>query len=207
MTLIDDWQVYVSFRHAQGIAKGKHTRLPKSWDDFKCNKMSPTNLAYLNKTVDMFNTVYHNVDLNLYMATGFDIYKGFSYHQFLDPKIIELYKRKVKQKQRKQLIDKATVKDSFIHIKRFMTGKDVINGYNRIQTYCKMKDGHQSVVVRDYHTGAIDRNVLTYFLYKKYLTLNDDERSVLGVFVQNYREYVNEMLDVKTFIEKCEVLV
>ena len=133
-----DWDVYVCFRHAQSIAKEKGYRLPRDWETFRETRMSVKNREFLIKTVDAFNTKWHNVNLNDYMATGFDLWKNFTYHQFLDTKVIELYKRKAKVKMRKLHIDKETVLESLKFVKNYMSDKENLNGYSKLETYCKL---------------------------------------------------------------------
>lgn len=201
---VTDWNVYVSFRHAQGQAKNKPYRLPKQWETFRENRMSPTNREFLDKTVQYFNTKWHNVDLNDYMSTGFMLWKNFSYHQFLNPKVIELYKRRVKVNLRKLRVDKETVLESLKHIKSFMSDKETINGYNKLQTYCKLKEGHSHIAFQDYHKGKLDNLTMSYLVYKRYVKLSDEERGVMTNFTQNYRELVDSMKDLQKFIEKAE---
>jgi hypothetical protein len=204
---LDDWNVYIAFRNAQSIAKGKGFRPPKDWQTFKETKMSASNRVYLDAIVNNFNTKWHNIDLNKYMQTGFELWKNFSYHQFQDPRVMEMYKRKATVHMRKMRISKETVIESMKHIKKYMEDRSTINGYNKLETYCKLKDGNSHIAYQDYIKGKLDNLTMAFLMVKRYLKLTDTERGNITVFIQNYRELVDEMLDIKKFIEKAESMI
>lgn len=204
---MDDWDVYVAFRYAQGIAKGKGYRLPTDWPTFKENRMSAKNRFYLESLAQNFNTIWHNIDINLYIQTGFELWKNFSYHQFKDPRLMEMYKRKVTVHMRKMRIGKETVLESLKYIKKYMKDRQTLNGYNKLETYCKLKDGHSHIAYQAYVTGKIDNLTMAFLMFKRYLKLSDIELGNMTVFMQNYRELVDEMLDIKKFIEKAEASI
>ena len=205
--MVSDWNVYVCFRHAQAQAKGKPYRLPKDWETFKETRMSANNKRFLNQTVLFLNTKWHNVNLNDFMETGFELWKNFSYHQFQDTKVIELYKRKAQVHMRKLRIDKETVLTSLKYIKKYMSDKENLNGYSKLETYCKLKDGHCHIVYQDYIQGKIDNLTMTFLLFKRYLKLGDTERGNMTVFMNNYRELVESMKELQKFIEKAELSI
>jgi len=202
--MFDDWSVYVAFRHAQSMSKGKPYRLPKDWETFKKTRMSPKNLEFINKTVDCFNTKWHNVDLNDYMQYGFELWKNFSYHQFLNSKLIEYYIRKTKIKVRSIRISREIITESMKFIKLFMKDKSLINGYSVIETYCKLRDGQSRIVVKHFLQGKIDKLTMAYLINKGYLTLNDNERPLMSDFISQYRELIYKSKELSTFFSKIE---
>lgn len=179
-------------------------RLPRNWELHKVEKMNAMTVSKLQQAADCFNTRYQNVDMNKYMAVGFELYTGFSYHLLLDEKVIEMYKRKEKVRMRDLTINKEKVVESCKYIKQYMRDKELINGYNKLETFCKLKDGAMHIAVSSYFKGRLDNVTMAYLMYKNYLKITDDERGMLVNISNNYRELVDGMLDIKTFIEKIE---
>lgn len=200
-----DWEVYVAFRAAQGNSKGRPFRLPKDWESFKSTRMKPKNVEQIVKAAGWFSTKWRNVDLDRYMEYGFDLWKGFSYHQFFNKKLIEYYIQKDRILKRKLRIDKGEVVKSLTFIKKFMVDKPLKNGYNSLQTYCRMKDGQKSVLSTHYVKGKIDNITMTYLIYKKYyLPTNYERKELFTHIINRYRDYISEMEDIKPFIIKAE---
>lgn len=203
--MYSDWDVYVAFRAAQGNAKSRPYRLPKDWESFKTNRMNPHNVEFLREAAGYFNTKWRNVDIDRFMMYGFELWKNFSYSQFFKTKLINYYIQKDKQIKRKIRIDKQEVIKSLKFIKNFMVDKPVINGYNKLQTYCKMKEGQKSVLTSHYMKGKIDNLTIIYLIHKKYYLPTDYERkNVFMNVINRYRDFINEMENIKSFIIKAE---
>lgn len=200
--MITEQDVYVAYRRAKSISSGKGFRLPKDWDDYFENKMSPKNKEYLIKTTGYFNTTFSNIDIDKYMECGCELFKSFSYHLFLRPKIVGLYKDKDKQTKRKIVISNKSIEDTFDFIETFMIKRDIIKGYNMLQTYCKVKDGHRKTILEHYMKNKIDPLVIVYCIYYKYLVLTDIEREYIYNVTNRYRDLLQDMFQVEEYIKE-----
>lgn len=197
-------EVYISFRRAQAFAKNRPYRLPKNWDKHFNTKMNKVNREALTKLSEYTITKWSNIDIDRLMQYGFELWKNFSYHQFLDRRLMSYYIEKDKLMKRSIKISKQKILLSFMYIKKYMKDNQLIDGYNILQSYCKLKDNHQRVIIRDYIKGKIDNILLIYCIHKKYLVLTDLERIQVFNITNKYNEYEAEMLKIKNVIEKME---
>ncbi len=180
--------VYESYRRAQSKAFNRPYRLPKDFGLWfvNANKKTQENLEIITK---YFNTKWQNINPEEYFTTGFNIWKNFSYHQFLNPKILNLYIDRDKLKKRSLMGCKADL---------IKGRKYVISTYGNItfSEYCKMKDGEIHQPVSDFLNNKIGKYTLTYLIYKRYLVLEDHERSLLSIITNNYRDIVAEIEEI-----------
>jgi hypothetical protein len=201
--MITEYNVYYAFRRAQSLAKDRGFRMPKDWDAFKV-KMNPHNAQWLKEAAMYFNTTYSNVDLCKYMECGFEIWKGFTYKHFTDKKVIDLYIHKDKVTKRKLEVSRREIETTFNTIADYMVGKERRPGYNQLQNYCKFRTGETRIIINTYVQGKIDIMTLAYCVNRKYIILTDDERAMSPYLVQRYRELMENLQDVKGFIEEME---
>lgn len=201
--MITNKDVYISFRRAQGNSSGRGFRIPKDWDQF-LEKMNPNNLKWLNYATMYFNTTYSNIDLDVYMSCGFELWKGFTYKHLLNEKVINLYIHKDKVCKRKIEVTHQEIKDSFDNIFDYMLDKPIRPGYSELQNFCKFRDGEIRVCVNMYVQGNIDSITLAYCVNKGYINLTDDERALSPYLVKRYREILAQLEDIKPFIIQKE---
>lgn len=202
--LYTDWDIYVAFRNAQGTANDRGYRLPKDWSAQRA-KMKKTSLEYLDRTVGIFNTALSNIDIDKYMKCGFEIFKTFNYHMFLNKKVLNLYIQRDKIEKRSILVNKEKIVESVRFIKNYMKGVENRKGYNTLETYCKLREGSQKVVIGHYKKGHIDNITMVYFINNGYLVLDDDERHQVIYLINRYRDFIEVLKTVKSFLTKVEV--
>jgi hypothetical protein len=202
--MITRFDVYVAYRRAKANKEGKGFRLPKEWNEFYNTKLTEKNREYLDKLTGYFNTTYSNINIDKYMECGFDLWKSFSYHMFLRKNIIDLYKEKDKQQKRKIKANSETINSTFDFINQFMNGKELFNGYNNLQSYCKIRDGHRKTILEHYMKGLIDPLVIVYCLYYKYLKLDDVETQYIYNITNRYRDLIEDMFQVEDQIKERE---
>lgn len=202
--MITDYDVYVAFRKAQGNANGRGFRLPKNWEEFRHRKMSEVNRTQLDKAALYFNTTYSNIDIDMYMACGFEIWKGFTYAKFLHQKVIDLYIHKDKVKKRSLEVTHREVETTFNNIHDWLQGQPERPGYTQLQNFCKFRAGEVRIIINMYVQGKIDVMTLAYCVNRNYINLTDDERALSPYLVQRYRDLLEYLEDVKPFIQQKE---
>ena len=203
--MFTDYEIYTQFRKAQSLAKGKPFRLPSDWDTFKNKRISVVNVTHLDRATGYFNTTWSNIDPLTYMQCGFELYKTFTYHMFLKPQIISLYIEKDKQKKRRIKINKESLLESIGFI-RDTVGSKELNGYSKLQIYCKMMDGDQRVIINHYLHNNIDPLLFVYCIYYKYIKMNDNDRILCYNIINRYRELLPLMFEVEDLIKSKENL-
>lgn len=194
-----EYDVYVIFRRCQAEANNRPYRIPKNWENHLNTKMSKQNKEYLEKAARCFNTIWQNIDPERYFTYGFELFgKNFTYKNFFDKRLINLYKEKDKNLKRKINLNKQAVLKSFKFIKNF------INSDNRIiLRYCT-RNGHVSLPIEHYIKGKIDNFSLVWLIYRGYLKITDDERVLIPNIVSNYREILGELKNIEGFMIKIE---
>ncbi len=203
MITVED--VYVAYRRAKSLQSGKGFRLPKDWDEFYATKMTPKNKELLEKAAGYFNTTWSNININEYMECGAEMYKSFAYHMFFHPKVLQNYIEKDKRKKRRIGKSAKSIEDTFVFINHFMRDRENINGYNMLQSYCKITDGHKKTILEHYMKNRVDPLVVVYCLYYKYLRLTDIERQYVYSISNRYRDLLQDMFDVEQEIKDREL--
>jgi hypothetical protein len=202
--MITDFDVYCAYRKAQAKSKNRPYRIPKDWNKQRNEKMSEQNLKWLDESVIHFNTRFCNIDIDEYMSCGFELLKTFTYKNFLDSRIIELYIQKDKIKKRKLLSTKKDIVRSLSTVKQYMINSPQKDGYSSLQLFCKLKNGEQRVIVDEYNKNNIDPALFVYCMSKKYFELTDFERSIIPYIRENYRTILRSLNDLIDFIEEKE---
>ena len=201
--MITPQDVYFAFRKAQANAKDRGFRMPKDWDAFLL-KMSDQNRNWLEQAARYFNTKYSNINLDTYMACGFDIWKGFTYKNLLHDKVIQLYINKDKTRKRQLEVSQREIEDTFNNITDFMVDRKRRPGYNQLQNFCKFRSGEVRICINMYVQGKVDVMTLAYCVNRGYIQLTDDERALSPYLVQTYRDIMDALEDVKPFIMEKE---
>jgi hypothetical protein len=205
--MITEFDVYAAFRRAQANHKGTGYRLPKDWKKHSETKMTDFNRDKLYKMMVHFNTTYSNVDMDKYMACGFQIWSGFTYKHFCDQKIMNLYMQHDKQKKRQMQASVNDVDKTFAYIATRLQSLPRRSGYSQLQNFCKFSDGEVKLCINTYLKGMMDTTTLVYCIYKRYINLTDDERALTPYISERYRELVENMLELKSYIEEKERLL
>lgn len=198
-----DWDVYCAFRKAQANANNRGYRLPKDWKACKA-KMTAKNVEWLDEATKHFNTRLSNIDIDRYMECGFDLWKGFTYKQFLNDKVIEHYIHKDKIQKRKLDISRTEIDRTFAFIQSWMADKPLRPGYGQLQSFCKFRDGQIRAIVSLYNLGKIDALTFTYCLMRKYIVFDDDERALTPYITQRYRELLENLKPLIGYIKSLE---
>ncbi len=199
-----DYDIYVAFRAAQANSKGKAFRLPSDWETFKKNRMSKVNFENLTKITGYFNTKWSNLNIDTYMECGFTLYKTFSYTMFFNRPVIDLYIENDKQLKRRIKKNKKNIDTSF-NIVNSIIGINTLNGYNKLQMICKLKEGEQKKVIDLYLHNKFDSLLFVYCIYYKYIKLTDIEREQCYNIVGKYRDLLQLMLgEIEEYIRDKE---
>jgi hypothetical protein len=201
--MITEYDVYCSFRRAQSLKNNKAYRLPKDWEAYNA-KMNTANAQWLYKLTVYFNTTYSNLNMDEYMNCGFELYPKFTYKNFFDSRVLNLYIEKDKAKKRRTEVAQHEIDDTFANIKEFLDTQPAREGYSQLQSYCKFRDGERRVIINMYMRGLVDTMTLVYCIKKRYLILTDDERPLVPYVSQRYRELVDKLCDVQVYIGRKE---
>jgi len=192
MLTVED--VYIMFRRAQARAYNRPYRLPKDFNQWLARSKSNIreNLETITK---FFNTKWQNINPEDYFSIGFSLWKKFSYHQFLNPLIIRAYVERDKLKKRTTIGCKADILRSLKFIKN--TYGDI-----SLKEYSNIWDGKIRQPVTDFLKNKIGKYIIAYMINKKYLILEDNERGLLSIIVNNYRNILSEMEDIMEKIDE-----
>lgn len=201
--MITEFDVYAAFRRAQADKNERGYRLPKDWEKAH-QKMTEFNRNQLYKMTVHFNTTYSKVNIDKYMACGFELWKGFTYKYFCDNRILELYITKDKNQKRKLNASREEIEMSFQRIASYLMTQPIRQGYSQLQSYCKFRTGEVRSIVEQYIRGDIDNITMMYCIHKKYITLTDDERASVPYISKRYRETIPNVLELSDFIEEKE---
>lgn len=178
-------EVYETYRRVQGRQLGRGYKLPKDFNEWYMNAPKPTQDG-LDMVTKYFNTKWQNVVPEDYFAAGFNLWKNFSYHQFTNPKVLNMYIDKDKLKKRSLMGCKADLTKSRSYIV-------ATHGVLSPNEYCRMADGKLSQPVSDFINNKIGPYFLSWLIYKRLLVLQDHERSMVSLITNNYRNYVAEL--------------
>lgn len=204
--MITELDVFEAFQRAKSKVSGRGFTLPKDWEKYLATKMSKNNAASLYKMMAHFNTTLSNIDMDKYMDVGFQIWpKRFSYNKFCDPKILNLYMSIDKQKKREMNASIEQIDSTFEYLKKEMSTRPKREGYGQLQNFCKFRDGEVRIIINTYLKGKIDAMTLTYCIFRRYLSLTDDERALTPYVADRYRDLVENLQEVKTYIERKEM--
>lgn len=73
--MITEFDVFVAFKQAEKEITGKGYRITKNWESYSKRSISSTDMAYLARIKDFFNTKWLNVKPIDYMKAGWEVYK------------------------------------------------------------------------------------------------------------------------------------
>jgi hypothetical protein len=101
-------------------------------------------------------------------------------------------------------LSKVRLRDSAVFVRKWMKDQPE-SGVSTLLRYCHCKDDGVLAPIRHYLLGKIDKYFLVWLLYNKYFVLTDDEKVLVPLIVERYREYAVEMEELREFMEKVEV--
>ena len=190
--------IYVQFRKAQAEVNNRGYRIPKDFEKHLAKKMSDKNRNILILVTSWFLTKWQNVDPFRYFQCGFELFKTFTYKNFTDPKVLKLYIQKDKNIKRYNRLSKKNIIQSLKFVKNYMSE----HGIPSFNIYCLTTDINRSLPVQHYLKNKIDKFFLVWLVRERMLRLSDDEISVMPYVVENYRDIVDKLDNIKNFLEE-----
>ena len=196
--------VYTAFRKAQAEHYARPYRLPKDFEYYFNVKVSPKNREYIQKAALYFSTRWRNINIDRYMRYGFELFgKRFTYAKFFDPRLLKFYIAKDKNEKREIKINKKTIIESAKYVKRYLKplfSPDSVTP--PLIQYCRLTDGYQSVPVKHYIEGHIDKYFLVWLLKTGVLRMTDEDRSQTPYIAENYRDYLLTVNELEPFFTR-----
>lgn len=192
--------IYRSFRMAQSQSFGRPYRMPKDFEKHMNGRMSDINRKALCLITKWFNTKWSSINPVKYFECGFELYNNFTYHQFVDTKVIKLYIQKDKIIKLKSELNKQKIIDSVKFVKKYI--KD--NNIKSFGVYCMIRKDEKSLPVINYLNNNIDKYFLAWLIRDKYIHLTDYERSVIPYIIDRYRNILIELKSINNFLLKLK---
>ena len=186
--MITPYNVYCVYRKVK--AGNKKYNLPT--EEKYRNRLSTSSLLEIDRCSQYFNTLYSNINLEIYMKCGFQVYKTFSFQKFLDPKILEKYKSVDKRLKRNINISKEYIDNSF----------NCIN--MPLYKYCRQYVGQRKKIIDDYLFNRIHGMIVVYCMRFNLISFIDDEECYFYNINNNYDEWIKKMYSVKKYIEDID---
>ena len=197
-------EIYASFRKAQSKAFNRPYKLPKDFDAFflKMRKGDRESLVLATK---WFNTKWHNIDPDRYFQYGFELLKNrFTYKKFFDPRLVKYYIMRDKSSKRDLKLSKTRLRDSAIFVKRWMKLNKEESGVSTLLRYSHSSDDGTPAPIKHYLMGNVDKYFFVWLLYNKYMVLTEDDKALVPLIVERYRDYVGEVEELRPFLERIE---
>jgi len=192
--------VYVYYRQAQSNAKGRPYRLPKDFEKHFKEKMSDINKEALEYVTKCFNTKWQNIDPVRYFECGFKLFNNFTYVNFVDPRIIKLYIQRDKLAKRQSELSKQGILKSAQFVKKYMKDHDI----QTFHRYCLQIDDNVRLAVKHYISNMIDHYFMTWLVYWKMISLNEDERAMMPYILDKYRETIAQLDSIYPFLKELK---
>lgn len=204
------WDIYCVFRKVQANFNDRGYKLPKDWEKQWNEKFSETTREKLQTITNYFNTKWENISPERYFEAGFELFgRGFSYHKFLDKKIVEQYKRKDKLKKREIEVEKQSLKNDLKFVIREVRDNEEVKEMGILRYYCRSRESEEDYIskpIRDYLDNKISTSFLTWLISEKYLVLKNIERDLIPYVEENYRTIVKNLNEIKVFLIKLKEL-
>lgn len=197
--MIEIEHVYRHFRKTQSLAKNRAYRIPKDFEKH-LEKMSQSNRDDLSHLTMFFNTKWNSIDIERYFECGFELWKGFTYKHFLDPKIIMLYIRKDKNIKRSASINKRNLVKSLGFVRSYMAHHNI----RTFHIYLMTRSGNKCLPVIHYVGNNIDHFFLTWLIYDKMVVLSDEDRAVIPYILDKYRDTLTDIKNIRPFIKEMK---
>lgn len=193
--------IYIAYRTAQANYNSRGWRKPKDFEDW-LNKHPKENEA-LDLCARFFNTKWQNLDLELFMKYGFELWKGgFTYARFFNRQLIKYYIDRDKVTKRQLDLNKQSIIKSAKFIKRYCK-----NNQLTLLSYCNKIDGYNKLIIDHYIKNKIDKYIIVYFIYKKFISIDENDYSRIPVINQTYRNTINDIMKNLDFLKEVEKLL
>lgn len=184
MITIND--VYISYQKACANYCNRPYRIPKDWNKIWA-RFAKTNLYNLEMITIAFNTRWHMINMDKYFDCGFKLFgKGFSYNKFYDRRILTMYIEEDKQQKRKDGNIKESMINSLDFINDWINDKPYRVDRSVYSQYCQLKEGGIKAPIKHYINNDIDKHTLAWLICQKYLILEDNERAMIPLVIENY---------------------
>jgi hypothetical protein len=182
--MITPYDVYCAYNNA----RNKRTFSEEKYR----NRLSDKNLLQIDKTAMYFNTVYSNIDLDMYMQCGFKLWKTFNPSRFLDERIIEEYKNQDKKFKRTIKVTKEDIDSSFEYIGM------------PLDEYCHLISSSYKnhLIISGYIKNRIHSVIIVYCLYNRLIRFDDLQRDYVYNILNNYDEWVSLMYKWEDYIKQ-----
>jgi hypothetical protein len=182
--MITPYDVYCAFN------KARNKRIV-SEEKYR-NRLSEKNLLQIDKTAMYFNTVYSNIDLDMYMQCGLKLWKTFNPSRFLDERIIEEYKNQDKRYKRSINVSKEDIDRSFEYIGM------------PLDEYCSIISSSYKdhLIISGYIKNKIHSVIVVYCLYNRLIRFDDLHRDYVYNILNNYDEWVSLMYKWEDYIKQ-----
>jgi hypothetical protein len=192
--------IYYYFRKAQAEKNNRGFRMPKDFNKHLETKFSKKNRESLQIATNYFNTKWNNIDPFKFMECGFELFKTFSYVNFFDQRVINLYKQKDKNIKRESKLSKTKIKNSMLFVKNYIKENNIKN----INIYCIMKNGHINIAIEHYLNNYIDKFFIVWLIKKKLLKLDDNNMALIPYINDHYRKILPKLDEINDFLLKLE---
>lgn len=202
--MIDEQFIFNTFVKVRAGLHNKGFRYIKDWEIHWNSKINNTLKKQLTRISKYFLTVWSNIDLEDFIKCGFEVFKGFYFHQFFDKKIMSLYITKDKIKKRNQENIKKEIVKSVCYIKKYMKGKK----YDHlIIDYCKLKKGFSYILIEDYLKNKITLSFLCWIIAEGFFKMKEDLFEKLPYICIKYRELFFKLKKEDLFLEKLKIKI
>jgi len=184
--------VYRCFRKAQSSHFNRGYRMPKDFDKHLM-KMSKVNREALRTITGLFKTKWSRIDPIKYFKCGFELFNNFTYVQFLDKRILNLYIQRDKLEKRKSELNKMEMVRSAKFIREYMDS----NNIRTFGIYCMMEKNGYNLVLTHYLKNKIDHFLFTWLMKRQLIRLTEDEKSLIPYIMNGYRDTFVQLEDEK----------
>jgi hypothetical protein len=185
--------IYVAFRRAQSNILNRGFRIPKDFDKHLNSKMSKSNKDALILATGYFNTKWQNINPEVFFDCGFELFKKFTYVQFFDERVMNMYKAKDKNRKREMEVNKEKLKESSAFVQKFMASNEM----KSLKEYCRRRNGESLIVVEHYLKGHIDKYFFVYLIDKRLILLNEDDKTMIPYIIEQYRECLQKLKELQ----------
>jgi len=181
--MITSYDVYKLYRQL----KSNNPKIPS--ENVYRKRLSLKSLLNIDRLSQYFNTIYSNVNPELYLKYGFSLWKTFNYAKFLDNRILEKYQQQDKIIKRSIKVSKDDIDTSFNYINI------------PLYRYCKKYDNNQKLIITDYIFNRINSVIIMYCIKNKYIDFSDIETEMLYHIFNNYDDWMKLMYKNYKYIE------
>jgi hypothetical protein len=196
--MITPQDVYLSYRKAESHYKNRPYRTPNDMEYFWATKktLTPKVKAVYEEAAGYFNTKWHNINMDKYFAAGFEFFGNkFSPAMFFKDSLMNLYIAKDKNEKRELRISNERILETAKFLKKYI--EELPDVYKQLRLSSKLKiygavrDQQQSMAVKHYLGGKIDKYTFVWLIKSGYVSLSDDDKELVPYIVENFREYLS----------------